>query len=160
MLLVDVRTLFNGGDVWDRLHVGLGGETVPPEFRHYYQGNLISGVFSPKTKLKGAAEALERLHFIGFVNEKSYEAGAFGPAIQFIANPHLFKTVEEARAALVGWPLSEPDILNARANKAPAHLLKLVDAMSNLTVGEAAELSKLLKGKWKIPTPNAGSKED
>jgi hypothetical protein len=66
-----------------------GGELVPSEVRRrYWKGNLITGVFSPKTKLRGAAEARERLHFIGFVNEKSYETGAFGPAIQFIANPH------------------------------------------------------------------------
>jgi hypothetical protein len=118
---VDVRTLFNGGDGWDRVHVGLGGEYIPEEFyRRYFKGKLVSGVFSPRTRLKGAPEARERLHFIGFVNEKSYEAGAFGPSIQFIANPHLFKTVEEAQAGLTGWPLSEPDILNARAKKAPA----------------------------------------
>jgi hypothetical protein len=92
VLLVDVRTLFNGGDKWDRVHVGLGGEYLPHEFfRRYYKGNLVSGVFSPRTMLKGAAEARERLHFIGFVNEQSYEAGAFGPSIQFIGNPHLFK---------------------------------------------------------------------
>lgn len=160
VLLVDVRTLFNGGDEWDRVHVGLGGEYVPHElFRRYYKGKLISGVFSPRTTLRGASEARERLHFIGFVNEKSYDAGEFGPAIQFIANPHLFKTPEEARAALAGWPLGEPDILNARPRKVSAHLLKLADAMSSLTVGEAAELSKLLKSKWNIRMPNTDRKE-
>lgn len=114
VLLVDFRTFFNGGDVWDRLHVGLGGDSVPGQFRRHWNDNPISGVFSPKTKLKGAAEARERLHFIGFVNEQSYEAGEIGAAIQFIANPRLFKTADEARAALSGWPLGEPDILNAR----------------------------------------------
>lgn len=156
VLLVDVRTLFNGGDVWDRIHVGLGGEFVPHEiFRRYYKGNLISGVFSLRTKLRGATEARERVHFIGFVNEKSYEAGAVGPAIQFIANPHLFKTPEEARAGLVGWPFGKPDILNARAK---VNLLKLVDELSNLTISEAAELSRLLRGKWKIPATDEGQK--
>ena len=126
MLLVDVRTLFNGGDIWDRMHVGIGGKSVPPQYRHFYNGKLISGVFSPETNLKGAAEARERLHFIGFVNEKSYETGAFGPSIQFVANPNLFKTSEEARAALAGWPLGEPDILNARA---PIDVRKLADQL-------------------------------
>jgi Ribosomal protein L7/L12 dimerisation domain len=37
------------------------------------------------------------------------------------------------------------------SRKAPAHLLKLVDEMSNLTVKEAADLSKLLKDKWQTP---------
>ncbi len=160
VLLVDFRTFLNGGDTWDRVHVGLGGECVPSELhRRYWKNNLISGVFSPKTNLRGAAEARERLHFIGFVNENSYEAGAIGPAIQFIANPQLFKTSDEARAALAGWPLGEPDILNAPAWKAAAHLLKLADAMSNLTVSEAAELSKLLEARWNVPHPNATRKE-
>jgi len=154
VLLVDMRTFLNGGDEWDRVHVGLGGNYVSDFHRRYWKGNLISGVFSPETKLRGANEARERLHFIGFVNEKSYAANAIGPAIQFIANPHLFKTPEEARAALAGWPLGEPDILNARRKKALAHVQKLADAMSNLTVNEAAELSKLLVAKWNVPTQN------
>jgi hypothetical protein len=157
VLLVDFRTLLNGGDEYDRVHVGLGGELVPSEaHRRYWKGNLITGVFSPKTKLRGAAEARERLHFIGFVNEKSYEMGAFGPAIQFIANPHLFKTPEEARAALAGWPLGEPNILNAPAAKAADHLSKLVDQISSLTVIESTDLAKMLQDKWRIPSSNAG----
>jgi hypothetical protein len=139
--------------------VGLGGEYVPSEFyRRYWKGNLISGVFSPKTTPRGAQGARERLHFIGFVNEKSYEAGAIGPAIQFIANPHLFKTADEARAKLAGWPLGEPDILNARPRRAAAHLLNLADAISNLTVGEGAELSKMLKARWNVPAASPTSR--
>jgi hypothetical protein len=153
IFLVDFRTFLNGGDTADRVHVALGGECVPKEFRRYWERKLISGVFSLRTEVRGAAEARERLHFIGFVNEKAYEAGEFGSAIQFIANPHLFKTEEEARAALAGWPLGEPVILNAP--KVSTRLQKLADAMSNLKVGEAAELSRLLRAKWNIPTPDA-----
>jgi hypothetical protein len=152
VLLVDMRTFLNGGDGWDRAHIGLGGEHVPTEFRRYWNGSLISGVFSPHTKLKGAAEARERLHFIGFVNEKSYGKGAIGSAIEFVANPLLFKTADEARAALSGWPLGVPNILNAGGRKAPAHLLRLVDELSNLTISEAADLSKLLQSKWSVTT--------
>ncbi|MGC2775393.1 MAG: hypothetical protein WA418_07100 [Bradyrhizobium sp.] len=143
MLLVDMRAFLNGGDEWDRVHVGLSGKYVSEFHRRYWKGKLISGVFSPETKLRGAGEARERLHFIGFVNERSYAANAIGPSVQFIANPHLFKTPEEARAALARWPLGEPDILNARRNKASAHVQKLADAMSNLTVSEAAEALKI-----------------
>jgi hypothetical protein len=74
-------------DIWDRVHVGLGGEFVPPQFRHFYKGNLITGVFSPKTNVKGTAEARDRLHFIGFVNERSYQAGAFGPFYPVCCKP-------------------------------------------------------------------------
>jgi hypothetical protein len=153
VLLVDMRTFLNGGDEWDRVHVGLGGKHVSQFHRRYWKENLISGVFSPETKLRGAPEARERVHFIGFVNEKDYADGAIGPAIQFIANPNLFKTPEEARAALAGWPLGEPDILNARKKKASANVQKLADAMSSLTVSEAAELAKLLQAKWHVTVP-------
>jgi hypothetical protein len=151
VLLFGFRTFKNGGDVWDRLHVGLGGGSVPDVSKNDFQGRLVSGVFDAKTTLKGAAEARERLHFVGFVNEKSYEDGSFGSAIQFVANPNLFKTEEDARAALAGWPLGPPDIINARPKKTSAHLLKLVEALSSLTVSEAAELSMILKAKWSVP---------
>jgi hypothetical protein len=114
VLLVDFRTFLNGGDEYDRVHVALGGELVTCEVRRrYFAGFLITGVFSPHTTQKGAAEARARLHFIGFVNEKSYAKGEFGPAIQFIANPHLFKTIKQARTALKGWPLKPLIVLNA-----------------------------------------------
>ena len=159
VLLVDFRTFLNGGDEYDRVHVGLGGELVASEaHRRYWKGNLITGVFSPKTKLRGAAEARERLHFIGFVNEKTYETGAFGPAIQFIANPHLFKTPEEARAALAGWPLGEPNILNVPTPKAAIDLSKLADEISSLTVIESTDLAKMLQEKWRTPSSNGGCK--
>lgn len=76
---------------------------------------------------------------------KSYESGAFGPAIQFIANPHLFKTSEEARAALAEWPLGEPKILNA-----PTKIAQLANKLSRLTVGEASDLAQMLREKWKL----------
>jgi hypothetical protein len=99
-LLVDFRTVASGGDAYDRIHIGLGGENVPPEMRHLWEGKPISGVFSPRTVLRGAAFIRERVHFLGFVNEKSYEPGAFGAAIQFIANPNVFESAAEADAAL------------------------------------------------------------
>jgi hypothetical protein len=79
-LLVDFRTFLSGGDEYDRVHVALGGELVMSEFhRRYWDGKLITGVFSPHTVQKGAVEARARLHFIGFVNEKAYGKNEFGP---------------------------------------------------------------------------------
>jgi hypothetical protein len=69
----------------------------------------------------------------------------FGEAIQFIANPNLFATVEEARAALASWPLGEPNILNA-----PTKLARLANKLGGLTVEEAADLSRMLREKWKV----------
>jgi hypothetical protein len=124
--------------------------------RRYWKGNLITGVFSPKTKLHGAAEARQRLHFIGFVNEKVFAAGAFGPAIQFIANPHLFKTPEETRAALAGWPIGEPNILNAPATRGGDFPAKLADELSKLTIMESTALAEILREKWRPPSSEKG----
>jgi hypothetical protein len=155
VLLVDFRNFMNGGRVWDRIQVALGGEYVPPEFRHYYAKRLVSGVFTDRTTQKGAAEARERLHFVGFVSEKSYEDGSFGSAIQFVANPNLFRTIEKAHAALAGWPLGEPDILNEQADAASARLLGIVETLSFLTVGEAVELKKMLGERWSVSAPKS-----
>jgi len=112
-LLVDFRTFLHGGDEFDRIHVGLGGHHVPTDFhRRYWEGRLITGAFDPRTRMAGAAFLRERVHFIGFVNERTYGANDFGPAIQFVANPHLFATAGDAHAALVTWPLQPCRLLN------------------------------------------------
>jgi hypothetical protein len=112
-LLVDFRTFLNGGDEFDRIHVGLGGHSVPADFhRRYWEGRLITGAFDPRTTLAGAAFIRERVHFVGFVNERAYGPGDFGPAVQFIVNPRLFGTPEQARAALATWPLQPYRLLN------------------------------------------------
>jgi hypothetical protein len=106
VLLVDTRTLFNGGDSHDHVHIALGGEYVTePMARRYWQGTLISGAFSPRTTVRGAAQLRERVHFLGFVNEKNYVAGEIPLASDFIANPNLFRAKEDALEAFAAWPL-------------------------------------------------------
>jgi hypothetical protein len=116
-LLVDFRTFsMNGGDVGDWCHVGYGGEWVKPEYRMYWgegeKRRLITGVFNPKTTLKGSAEARERLHLIGIVNERAYKEDGFNSSVRFIANPHLFKTPEELKPVIDSWPLGTMEVLN------------------------------------------------
>jgi hypothetical protein len=112
-LLVDFRTFLNGGDAYDRIHVGLGGEYIPDRYcRRLWQGKLISGVFSPRTAVRGAREARDRVHFLGFVNERTYAPGEFAGATQFIANPHIFCNAEQVHAAIETWPLKPTAVLN------------------------------------------------
>jgi hypothetical protein len=66
----------------------------------------------PHTAMKGAKEARERLHFIGFVNTRNFTQDEHGASIEFIANPHLLKNVRAMRAAADTWPLSSRFILN------------------------------------------------
>ncbi len=112
VLLVDFRTFLHGGDLADRIHVGLGGEFVAEPFRRYWSGQLISGVFSERTPVRGAVHIRERVHFLGFVNEQSYGEGAFAGAILFVANPRLFTDVGHAREALARWPLQPARLVN------------------------------------------------
>jgi hypothetical protein len=104
-ILVDMRTFKDGGDVHDRLHIGLGGEYVKAPYRAYWEGKLISGVFGRRTDGKGAVEARERVHLIGFVREQSFQPGELGTIIQFIANPHLLML------------LSKPQSTHGRCNR-------------------------------------------
>lgn len=106
VLLVDSRTLFNGCDGHDRIHIALGGEFVTePVARRYWDGQLISGVFSPGTTVRGAAQMRERVHFLGFVNEKHYVPGEIPKVSHFFANPHLFEDEAAAMEAFMAWPL-------------------------------------------------------
>lgn len=112
VLLVDFRTFLDGSDRHDRIHVGLGGEYVRNEvLRMRWNGNLISGVFNESTTLRGAEYARERVHFIGFVDEKEYRPGAFHGATQFVANPQLFADVPAVLSAMETWPLGQASVL-------------------------------------------------
>ncbi len=121
-ILVDFRTFKNGGDVHDPIHIGLGGEYVKEPFRIYWgQGEkreLISGVFGPRTKVKGATDARERVHFIGFVRERSFQPGELGTVTQFVAKPHLFKDAAAIKAAIDTWPLQPAQVLSSKSGKA------------------------------------------
>lgn len=113
VLLVDFRTFLHGGDAHDMIHVGLGGEYVAERFcRRYWEGQLISGVFSPNTTVRGADNARARVHLLGFVDEDVYEPGVLGLATRYIANPWLFASADEVRAAASTWPLQPAVVLN------------------------------------------------
>jgi hypothetical protein len=103
VLLVDARTLFDGCDEHDRVHIAMGGEFVTePMSRRYWKGEPISGAFSPRNL---AAEMRQRVHFLGFVSEKDYVGGEFAQVLHFIANPHLLADTNAAREAFSTWPV-------------------------------------------------------
>lgn len=111
-ILVDMRRFKDGGDVHDRLHIGLGGEYVKAPYRAYWERKLISGVFGRQTEGKGAAEVRERVHFIGFIRERSFQSGELAMITQFVANPHLLKNGAAVKAAIDTWPLQPAQVLN------------------------------------------------
>lgn len=111
-ILVDFRTFLNGGDVYDRIHVGLGGERVARRYRLNWHGQVISGVFDERTAVRGAAEVRQRVHFLGFVREREFKPGEFARATQFIANPYLVPDAAGTQAAIATWPLQPAEVLN------------------------------------------------
>lgn len=113
VLLIDMRTFIGGGDEADRLHIALGSDAVGEWYKMHWNGKPIGGVFAGENPCKGTAEIRERVHFLGFVNEEAFEDGSFGKSIQFVFNPHLFATSEEAKSALGDWPLEQKVLLNA-----------------------------------------------
>lgn len=124
-LLVDMRTFKDGGDVHDRLHIGLGGEYVRTPYRVYWEGKLISGVFGRRTNGKGATEVRERVHFVGFIRERNFQFGEFGTIIEFVANPHLLRNSAAVKAAIDTWPLQPARVLNGGDRRQYGHDLPI-----------------------------------
>jgi len=113
-ILIDFRTFLNGGDVYDRVHVALGAGSVGLQHRLFWEGRPITGVYSPETNLRGAAECRARVHFLGFLDERTYRPGEFAAVTQFVANPNLFANAAEARTAIATWPLQPARLINGR----------------------------------------------
>jgi hypothetical protein len=119
-VLVDMRNYLNGGDLADRVHIALGTNYMSnPMLRVFWNGKPITGFFDEATKTKGAANLRDRVHFVGFVNERSFGDNEFGQTIQFFANPKLFPgDSPEARSALARnamatWPMKGSRLMNA-----------------------------------------------
>ena len=105
VLLVDTRTFLNGGDALDYIQIALGGALVAQRERLYFKGNLLRGVFDPGNNQKGAKNARERLHFIGFLRDKLYDSRSIAAGTTFIANHNIFQDYERARSTITHWPL-------------------------------------------------------
>jgi hypothetical protein len=117
VILVDIRNFIDEVDDDDLITVGLGSEFVShTKIRLKWEENLIYGVFNKQNSLKGAKEARERVHFIGFVNETEYSAGGLAAKTQFIANPFLFATDSDVKNTIADWPLQPEKIMNSVEN--------------------------------------------
>lgn len=49
-ILVNLRTFSNGGDIHDRIHVALGAVAVAPQYRVFWNGRPVTGVFNPRQR--------------------------------------------------------------------------------------------------------------
>lgn len=104
--------LDNGGDVFDYREIAYGIYGLEPENRwmaHYWKdknGRLvpIKGIFDRDNPLQAAKALQERIHFLGFVNEKGYGPGRLMDQVYFSANPWIFETEDSAKAVYEMMP--------------------------------------------------------
>uniref|UniRef100_A0A7C3ZDG7 Uncharacterized protein n=1 Tax=Desulfobacca acetoxidans TaxID=60893 RepID=A0A7C3ZDG7_9BACT len=69
------------------------------------QSEPIRGLFEKNCPARASRVIQERLHFIGVVCERTFEAGEIKERSCYYCNPALFENEEEARIVLSHWPL-------------------------------------------------------
>jgi hypothetical protein len=108
MIVVDMRGYLGGipaVDHYDYRQIVGGSYGVPEGYVQFWGDEPIKGLFEVDNPLRSSSFVRGRVHFIAFVRERRYTEGELPSIIRFFANPHLFSNVEEARAALSGFPV-------------------------------------------------------
>ena len=117
LVIVDVRGyLYGMGDVLDWCQIAYGSDGVkgvndwalhwlPREVKG--QPGPICGVFDPRSPVESAKVFQERVHFIGFMNERSHLPGEMRTvkAVHYLPNPNLFQSNAEAIETFQSYPL-------------------------------------------------------
>lgn len=118
LILVDMRGYLDGGGHKNAYRqIAYGGcdpivnrEWVPEAWQRP-SGNreLIKGLFEVGNPLPAARLVQERIHFLGFINEREYRQGGMRVhdknIVYFLANPNLFSAEAEAEKAFASYPL-------------------------------------------------------
>jgi hypothetical protein len=69
----------------------------------------IKGLFEAGNPLPASQLVQERIHFLGFINEREYRQGGMRVCdkniVYYLANYHLFSTGDEAKEAFAYYPL-------------------------------------------------------
>jgi hypothetical protein len=113
MLVVDSRSLLNGGDCYDRREIAFGSEDIPHQWRHQWIADdgtalPIRGVFDPKNPSFRGGSFQERVHFLVFIAEESYAPDEIARIAKYKANPRLFDGEADLHTALSAFPLFRP----------------------------------------------------
>jgi hypothetical protein len=93
IVVVDMRAFLDGGDQWDYRQIAYGPNGVPQELVHCWlhkgQWQPIRGLFEPECPGRAAPYVRQRIHFLAFVAEKTYEPGEIFKQIPLLPNPAL-----------------------------------------------------------------------
>lgn len=113
LLMVDARG-FLGDGLGDRVdwhHIAYGPYGLEEHFIRFWtdpktgQRTPILGLFDPNCPLVASRVIQERLHFIGFVCERTFETGEIKERAFYCCNPALFGNKEQVWMVISHWPL-------------------------------------------------------
>lgn len=117
VIVCDTRGyLLNGGDQWDYRQIAYGHAGIPQSHPHrpflvqYWTGKNglrepIKGLFEEGNPTTGTQVLQDRMHYLGFVNEKEYKEGYIPNQSRYFANWHFFKRGEEEKIFNDHFPL-------------------------------------------------------
>ncbi|CBJ39345.1 protein of unknown function [Ralstonia solanacearum CMR15] len=96
VIVVDMRAFLGGGDYWDYRQIAYGPSGIPQELQelvhcwlHKEQWRPIRGLFEADCVCRAAPYIQQRIHFLAFVAEASYEPGDIFQHIRLLPNPEL-----------------------------------------------------------------------
>ncbi|MCY0857547.1 hypothetical protein [Cupriavidus sp. D39] len=93
VIVVDMRAFLDGGDHWDYTQIAYGPRGMPQELVHCWlhkgQWQPIHGLFEPECTGRAAPYIQQRIHFLAFVAETSYDSGDIFRQIRLLPNPTL-----------------------------------------------------------------------
>src|SRR5262249_11437798 len=115
-IILDCRNyLYGMGDKadWKQIAYGPAGVLSSHDWAiHYLPTGPIRGPFDTQSPVDSAVLFRDRVHFIGFANERSYLAGELRSveAVYYLPNPRFFESNEAAAEAFRYFPLRPSDL--------------------------------------------------
>lgn len=116
MILVDARGFLGDqgvlGDQFDWHHIALGAAGLHSRNVRTWinqktgRREPIQGLFESENTRPASVILQERIHFLGFVCEKSFADDELVASIRYYANPQLFRSLSAKKEALASFPLS------------------------------------------------------
>jgi hypothetical protein len=113
MIMVDARGfLGNGrGDKADWRQIAFGPHGLDPRLIKYWTSPTtgerapIMGLFQSDCPLRAAPTLQARVHFVGFVCERTFLPGEIKQQVYYASNPVVFADEDAAKSAIMRWPL-------------------------------------------------------
>jgi hypothetical protein len=113
MIMVDARGFLGDGrgDEADWWQIAFGPNGLDRHMVKYWTNPKtgerapIMGLFQPGCPLQAAPTLQARVHFIGFVCERTFLPGEIKQQVYYVCNPGFFADEEAARSAMTRWPL-------------------------------------------------------